>query len=84
MPHVFTEHGVAMLSSVLHSPRAIAANIEIMRAFGRLRSVLVEHRELLTKLKAMESRYDAQFAQVFAAIRRLMEPPAAPRKKIGF
>ena len=84
MPHAFTEHGVAMLSSVLNSQRAIAANIEIMRAFTRLRGILAEQRQLIARLDALESRYDAQFTDVFDAIRRLMEPPAVPRKKIGF
>ena len=84
MPHAFTEHGVAMLSSVLSSPRAIAANIEIMRAFTRLRGILAEQRQLLARLNALEGRYDAQFKDVFAAIRKLMEPPSVPRKKIGF
>lgn len=84
LPHAFTEHGVAMLSSVLNSPRAIAANIEIMRAFSRLRGILAEQRELIARLNALEGRYDAQFRDVFAAIRRLMEPPVLPRKKIGF
>jgi hypothetical protein len=80
----FTEYGVAMLSSVLNSPRAIAANIEIMRAFSRLRGILAEHRELLARLDVPEKRYDAQFKDVFIAIRQLMEPPAKPPKKIGF
>jgi len=84
MPHAFTEHGVAMLSSVLNSPRAIAANIEIMRAFTRLRGILAEQRQLIARLNALEGRYDAQFRDVFAAIRQLMEPPAEPKRKIGF
>lgn len=82
--YAFTEYGVAMLSSVLNSPRAIAANIEIMRAFSRLRGILAEHRELLTRLDVLEKRYDAQFKDVFAAIRQLMEPPAKPPRRIGF
>jgi hypothetical protein len=84
MPHAFTEHGVAMLSSVLNSPRAIAANIEIMRAFTRLRGLLAEQRQLIDRLNALEGRYDAQFKSVFAAIRQIIAPPAAPKKKIGF
>lgn len=73
-----------MLSSVLNSPRAIAANIEIMRAFTQLRGVLAEHRQLVSRLNELEGRYDSKFKVVFAAIRHLMEPPAPPRKKIGF
>jgi hypothetical protein len=84
LPHAFTEHGVAMLSSVLNSPRAIAANIEIMRAFTRLRGLLAEQRALMAKLSDLEKRYDAKFRDVFAAIRQVMEPPAPARKKIGF
>jgi len=84
MPHAFTEHGVAMLSSVLNSSRAIAANIEIMRAFTRLRGILAEHRQLIDRLNALEGRYDAQFKNVFAAIRQIIEPPVVPKKKIGF
>ncbi len=84
LPFAFTEHGVAMLSSVLNSPRAISANIEIMRAFTRLRGILAEQRQLIARLNELEGRYDAQFKDVFAAIRQLMEPPVAPKKKIGF
>jgi hypothetical protein len=84
-PYAFTEQGVAMLSSVLHSPRAVAVNIEIMRAFVRLREMLSSHADLARKVAELEKRYDAQFRGVFEAIRQLMEPPAAPRKRpIGF
>src|SRR5712691_1782513 len=76
-PYVFTEQGVAMLSSVLNSPRAIAVNIEIMRAFVRLRAVLSSHADLMRKLNALERKYDAQFNVVFNAIRPLMNPPKA-------
>jgi hypothetical protein len=84
-PLVFTEQGVAMLSSVLRSPRAVQVNIEIMRAFVRLRRILTEHKDLARQLDALERKYDAQFKAVFDAIRKLMEPPpteATPR--IGF
>ena len=83
-PYAFTEQGVAMLSSVLRSKRAIQVNIEIMRAFVRLRRMLASDVELARKLKALEKKYDGQFKVVFEAIRQLMAPPAAPQKKIGF
>jgi len=83
-PYVFTEQGVAMLSSVLRSPRAIQVNIEIMRAFIRLRRILSSHAELARKLDALEKRYDAQFKEVFDAIRQLMTPPEPKRRAIGF
>lgn len=84
-PYVFTEQGVAMLSSVLNSERAIEVNIAIMRAFVRLREMLGTHKELAQKLAEMEKKYDAQFRVVFDAIRQLMEPPPAPpRRKVGF
>lgn len=75
LPYAFTEQGVAMLSSVLRSPRAIQVNIEIMRAFVRLRRLLATNAELSRKLAALESKYDAQFKVVFDAIRELMKPP---------
>ena len=84
LPYAFTEQGVAMLSSVLHSQRAIQVNIEIMRAFIRLRQMLATHIELARKLDALERRYDSQFKQVFDAIRQLMAPPAPKRRPIGF
>ncbi|MDP2651479.1 MAG: ORF6N domain-containing protein [bacterium] len=86
-PYVFTEQGVAMLSSVLNSKRAIAVNIEIMRAFVKLRELMATHADLARKLKELEKKYDKQFAVVFDAIRALMNPPNPPeskRKKIGF
>ena len=84
-PYVFTEQGVAMLSSVLRSPQAVAVNIEIMRAFVRLRRLLATHADLARKLDALERKYDVQFRAVFDAIRQLMAPPSnPPRKKIGF
>jgi ORF6N domain len=83
-PYAFTEQGVAMLSGVLHSPRAVAVNVEIMRAFVELRRVLNSHADLARKLEALERRYDGQFKTVFEAIRQLMAPPKRPRRKIGF
>ena len=83
-PHAFTEQGVAMLSSVLNSERAIEVNILIMRAFVRLRRMISTHKELLNKLNEMEKTYDEQFRMVFEAIRELMIPPDKPRKRIGF
>jgi hypothetical protein len=83
-PYAFTEQGVAMLSSVLNSKRAVAVNIEIMRAFVRLRSMLAGHADLARKLATLERKYDAQFKVVFDAIRELMAPPAKTRRPIGF
>jgi hypothetical protein len=83
-PYAFTEQGVAMLSSVLRSERAVQVNIEIMRAFIRLRQMLAGHVELARKLDALEKKYDAQFKQVFDAIRQLMAPPEPKRRPIGF
>jgi hypothetical protein len=84
LPYAFTEQGVAMLSSVLRSPRAIEVNIEIMRAFVRLRQMLAEHTDLARKLEILEKRYDLKFRVVFDAIRELMTPQVAPSKHIGF
>ena len=83
-PFAFTEYGVAMLSSVLKSPRAIAVNIEIMRAFGRLRQILATHKDLARKLEELEKKYDSQFKVVFDAIRQLMTPAPSESRKIGF
>jgi len=85
-PYAFTEQGVAMLSSVLKSQRAIDVNIAIMRTFVKLRELLMTHKELARKLEAMEKKYDSQFKIVFDAIRQLMEPPPSLVKKgrIGF
>ena len=85
LPYAFTEQGVAMLSSVLRSDRAIHVNIEIMRAFVRLRQMLASHKELARKLAALEKKYDTQFRVVFNAIRELMTPPEPKNKRpIGF
>ena len=84
-PYAFTEQGVAMLSSVLRSPRAIQVNIEIMRAFVQLRHMLTANMELSRKLALLEKRYDGQFKIVFEAIRELMaEPVLRKKRQIGF
>lgn len=84
LPFAFTEHGVAMLSSVLNSERAIRVNIEIVRAFVRLRGLLAANAGLARRLDELERKYDAQFKGVFEAIRQLMAPPVPPRRRIGF
>ncbi len=86
-PHVFTEQGVAMLSSVLRSERAIRVNVEIIRAFVRLRRMLASHGDLARRLADLERKYDGKFRAVFAALRDLMRPRAlaeVPRRRIGF
>ncbi len=83
-PYAFSEQGVAMLSSVLHSPRAVQVNIEIMRTFVKIRTVLATHQDLQRKLLELESRYDAQFRVVFDAIRQLIEQPPKETRQIGF
>jgi len=83
-PYAFTEQGVAMLSSVLRSSRAVQVNIEIMRAFVRMRRLLASHARLEKKILAMEEKYDGQFAVVFEALKQLMLPPEAKRRRIGF
>ena len=84
LPYAFTEQGVAMLSSVLRSGRAVLVNIEIMRAFVRLRQMLQTNADLARKLAVLEKKYDAQFRTVFDAIRDLMTPPQRPKRRIGF
>lgn len=84
LPYVFTEQGVAMLSSVLNSERAVKVNIAIMRAFVQLRQMLQSNEELNRKLSALETKYDAKFKVVFDALRKLMDTPAPPRRRIGF
>jgi hypothetical protein len=84
LPYAFTEQGVAMLSSVLRSPRAVKVNVEIMRAFVRLRRLLQSNAELAAKLAELEKKYDGQFKIVFDAIRELMMPPETPKRTIGF
>jgi hypothetical protein len=86
-PRVFTEQGVAMLSSVLHSKRAIQVNITIMRAFVKLKQVLATHIEVSRKLKELEQRvdtHDSKIIQIFEAIRKMVEPEIKPIKRIGF
>lgn len=84
LPYAFTEQGVAMLSSVLNSERAIQVNIAIIRAFVKLREMLAAHKDLARKLEKMEKKYDAQFKVIFDAIRQLMAQPEPKKKKIGF
>jgi len=84
LPYAFTEQGVAMLSSVLRSQRAIQVNIEIMRAFVRLRQMLLSHGDLARRVDALEKKYDTQFKAVFDAIRELMTPAAPRRRPVGF
>ena len=84
MPRAFTEQGVAMLSGVLHSTRAIQVNIQIMRTFVKLREMIIANKELAGKLEVLEKKYDEQFKVVFDILRKLMELPEKPRRKIGF
>ena len=84
MPYAFTEYGVAMLSSVLNSKQAIQVNIQIIKAFVKLRKMLSSHTELRRKLEEMEKKYDKQFKIVFSAIKQLMAPPEKPKRRIGF
>jgi phage regulator Rha-like protein len=84
LPYAFTEQGVAMLSSVLRSERAVQVNIAIVRAFVKLREMLASNRELARKMEEMERKYDAQFKVVFDVLHQLTAPPLQPRRKIGF
>jgi hypothetical protein len=83
-PMVFTEPGVAMLSSVLNSKRAIQVNIQIIRTFIKLREILSTHTELKRKIETMEGKYDKQFKVIFQAIKQMLELPEKPKSKIGF
>jgi len=83
-PFVFTEQGVAMLSSVLKSDRAIKVNIEIMRAFVMLRQIALQYKDIVSRIDEIEQKYDGQFKEVFTALKYLLEPPQQPRKPIGF
>ena len=83
-PYVFTEQGVAMLSSVLHSKMAIQVNIQIMRTFTKLRRMMETHKDLKRKIEKMEKKYDHQFKVVFDVIRQLLEPPPKHKTLIGF
>ena len=84
LPYAFTEQGVAMLSSVLRSTRAVQVNIAVMRTFVRLREMLLSNADLARKLSDLEKKYDTQFKVVFDAIRELMTPPQTPKRQIGF
>src|SRR5262249_43194793 len=84
LPYAFTELGVAMLSGILESKKAVLVNIEIMRAFVRLRQILSSNKDLARKLEELEKKYDSQFKAVFDAIRQIMAPPIVPRRPIGF
>jgi hypothetical protein len=83
-PYAFTEQGIAMLSSVLNSDRAIEVNIQIMRAFVKLREMMLSHKDLTRKLAELEKKYDGQFQIVFEAIQQLIEVEEKPKRKIGF
>ena len=84
LPYVFTQEGVAMLSSVLNSERAIMVNIQIMRAFVNLRRIALTYVGLRRKIEAMEKKYDGHFRIVFKTIKKLLEPPPAKKRRIGF
>ena len=84
MSLAFTEQGVAMLSSVLKSKRAVQVNIQIMRTFTRLREMLAGHKDMQKKIEDMEAKYDKQFRVVFEAIKQLLSEEEKPKKKIGF
>ena len=84
LPFVFTEQGVAMLSSVLRSERAVQVNIAIMRAFLQIRAMLATHEDLRRKIDEMEKRYDSQFHAVFATLRQMLETPIPAKRQIGF
>jgi phage regulator Rha-like protein len=84
LPYAFTENGVAMLSSILNSPKAIQVNIQIMRTFTKLREMIASHKDLTKKLNELEKKYDGQFQIVFEAIRQLIEVEESPKRKIGY
>ena len=84
LPYAFTEQGVAMLSSVLRSARAVEVNIAIMRTFVQLRRLMDTNRDLARKIEALEKKYDEKFAVVFEAIKQLITPPEPPKRRIGF
>ena len=84
LPFAFTEHGVAMLSSVLNSDRAVRVNIAIMRAFLQVRAMLATHEDLRRKISELEKRYDSKFHAVFATLRQMLETPIPPKRHIGF
>ena len=84
LPYAFTEQGVAMLSSILRSKRAVMANIQIMRTFTKLREMIESNKDLKRKIEDMEKKYYKQFQIVFEAIKKLIEPEVKPKRKIGF
>ena len=84
MPYAFTEHGAIMAATVLNSPQAVHMSVFIVRAFIKLRQMVLDHQALYRKVASLERRYDAQFQGVFAAIKQLMTPPETKRKRIGF
>lgn len=84
LPYAFTENGVAMLSSVLKSKRAVHVNIQIMRTFTKIREFLATHQELQKKMDEMEKKYDNKFKIVFEVIKQLLTPPETKKRKIGF
>ena len=84
LPYAFTDYGILMLSSVLHSKRAIQVNIQIMRTFTKLRELMASHKELRQKIEEMEGKYDYQFKVVFKAIKELLEPAIKPKRPVGF
>lgn len=84
LQHAFTENGVAMLSSVLNSDRAIQVNIAIMRTFARMREMMISHKDLARRIEDMERKYDGQFRAVFDALRHLMQPPEPKKRPIGY
>lgn len=83
-PLAFTEHGILMLSSVLNSERAVEVNIQIMRAFTKLRELMATHKNLKAKIEEMEKKYDYQFKVVFEAIKKLIDEPVRRKRPIGF
>jgi len=83
-PYAFTEQGVAMLSSVLSSARAVEVNIQIMRTFSKVRELMITHKDLRLKIEELEKKYDAQFKIIFAALKRLIDPPQRPKAPMGF
>lgn len=84
LPYVFTEQGIAMLSSVLTSPRAVQVNIQIMRTFAKLREIMATHAELREKIESMEKKYDRNFKVVFDAIKSLIDEPQRISERIGY
>ena len=84
LPYAFTEHGAIMAATILNSPRAVEMSIFVVRAFVKLREMLISHKDLKHKIEEMEKKYDSQFKIVFNAIKELMAPPEKPARKIGF